>query len=175
MRAIRYSLIVTACTALLGLSAGAQTPQPAIVAPPAAGAAAGPGTGPMMGQGNPAMHQRHAAHREQRRAQREANLKQILQITPAQEGAWNTWTAARRAGSPARLDRDELARLSTPERLDRMRALRVARGTEMDRRAEATKAFYATLSPSQQKAFDVLSARRWGGGMGGHHRGMHRG
>lgn len=173
MRVIHHALIVAACTALLGLSAGAQTPQPAIVAP--AGAATAPGSGPMMGQGYPAMHQRHAARHEQRRAEREANLKQILQITPAQEGAWNTWTAARRAGNPVRLDRAELARLSTPERLDRMRALRVARGVEMDRRAEATKVFYAALSPSQQKAFDVLTARRWDGGFGAHHRGMHRG
>jgi periplasmic protein CpxP/Spy len=170
MRVVRHSLIVTACTALLALSAAAQTPQPAIVAP-AAGAAAGP----VMERGNPAMSQRRAAHVEQRRAQREANLKQILQITPDQEAAWNTWTAARRAGNPPRLDRAELARLSTPERLDRMRALRAARGAEMDRRAEATKAFYAALNPSQQKAFDVLSTQRWGRGLGGHHRGMHRG
>jgi len=170
MRVARHSLIVTACTALLALSAVAQTPQPAIVAP-----AAGVAAAPMMGPGNPAMHQRHAAHMEQRRAQREANLKQILQITPAQEGAWNTWTAARRPASQLRLDRAELARLSTPERLDRMRTLRAARSAELDRRAEATKAFYAALSPAQQKAFDALTARRWGRGLGGHHHGMHGG
>jgi hypothetical protein len=174
MRTAHKYLIVTASAALLGLSAVAQTPQPATVAP-APAAASGASQGPMMRQGQPAMQQQHAARMEQRRTLRDAKLKQILQITPAQEGAWTTWTAARQASRPQRANRAELAQLTTPERLDRMRALRTARGAELDRRAEATKAFYAALSTPQQQAFDALTERRGKRGMGGHHGGgMHR-
>jgi hypothetical protein len=117
--------------------------------------------------GHPAMMQERMAHMQQRMAQREADLKQILQITPAQEGAWNTWVAARHTQALQRPAPGEFAQLTTPQRLDRMRALRATRDAEMDRRAEATKTFYAALSPSQQKAFDTLTARQWQHAMGG--------
>lgn len=156
-----------AVLALLGLSAGAQTP-PAAPAPPGA---------PMMqGQHGPMMQDRMARMQEHA-AERQARLKQILQITPAQEGAWSAWIGTLRHGSLQRPDRAEFARLSTPERIDRMRALRAARAAEMDRRGDATKTFYAALAPAQQKAFDALQLeRRWGQGGGhrggfGHHRG----
>ena len=169
-------LLVAACIAVLALSAGAQTP-------PAPGFSTGPGPGggpgPMaMRPGHPGMMQeQHRAHMQQRRAQREARLKQILQITPAQDSAWNAWTAARRPADMQRPNPGELAQLPTPERIDRMRALRTARSAEMDRRSDATKVFYAALNPSQQKAFDALTARRWDRGMGGRHGGWghHRG
>jgi hypothetical protein len=66
---------------------------------------------------------------------------------------------------------EEFAHLSTPERLDRMRALRTQRNAEMDRRADATKAFYAQLTPPQQKAFDEVALKFMRGrhGHGGHH------
>jgi Spy/CpxP family protein refolding chaperone len=157
-------LIAAACLAVLGFSASAQTPQPAVVAPGAPPAAVAPG--PMMRQHSPGMMQQFM---QQRRAEREARLKQILQIAPAQEGAWNAWVAARQPAAMQRPDRRELASLPTPERIDRMRALRNARIAEMDRRAEATKTFYAALTPAQQKSFDALAAERMGRHGGGHH------
>lgn len=160
-------LVAAACLAVLGATAGAQPAQPAVVAP-------GPAAvqGPMAGH---PMTRDHEARMQQRRAQREAALKQILQITPAQEAAWNTWLASRRP--PAELSRPrpgEFAQLTTPQRIDRMRELRAARAAEMDRRGEATKAFYAALTPAQQKAFDALPVARGFGGQGargswGHH------
>jgi hypothetical protein len=46
--------------------------------------------------------------------------------------------------------------LTTPDRLDRQRARLMERLAEFDRRAAATRTFYAQLSPSQKKAFDAL-------------------
>ena len=169
-------LFVAACMAVLALSAGAQTPPaPGFSTGPGPGGSAGPLT---MTPGHPGMMQeQHRAMWQQRRAQREARLKQILQITPVQEGAWNAWTAARRPAQIQRPNPGEMARLTTPERIDRMRAMRAARIAEMDRRADATKVFYAALTPPQQKAFDALTARRWDRGMDGRHGGWghHRG
>lgn len=157
-------LVAASALALLGLTAAAQAPQPAVVAPRPA---------PMM-QGHHPMMEQHLAQRQQRMAQRQTRLKQILQITPAQEGAWNTWIASRQVARPGpRGQLDGFAQLTTPERIDRMRALRAERAAEADRRGEATKSFYAALAPAQQKAFDALQAER-GSRRGGHH-GRHRG
>lgn len=119
-------------------------------------------------------------------AKRQAEMKAKLKITPAQEGAWTTFTAAmqppaRMMGSdrPMAAQRAELDKLTTPERIDRMKALRTQRmadrNAEMDKRGEATKAFYAALSPEQQKSFDA-GHRKMGSRQGhgrGHHGGMH--
>jgi len=159
MKSVHKQLVVAACLAVLGAAASAQPAQPAIVAP-----------GGPPGAGRPIM-QEHFARMQRYVQRREAELKQVLQITPAQEGAWDTWIASRRP--PANLERPrpgEFAQLTTPERIDRLRALRAQRIAEMDRRGDATKAFYAALTPSQQKAFDALAAMRMGR-FGGHHRG----
>lgn len=112
---------------------------------------------------------------QQHRAQRMAALKEKLKLTPAQEGAWNSFAEAQRppartAGQP-RPDRAELAKLTTPERLDRMQARQAERSAMFTKRADATRSFYAALSPEQQKTFDAESARRFGHGKrDGHHR-----
>ena len=158
-------LAAATALALLGLTAAAQAPQPAVVAP---------GPAPAM-EGQRPMMEHHMARQQQRVAQRQERLKQILQITPAQESAWNTWIASRQTGKAFQRDqRAEFAQLTTPERIDRLRALRAARAAEADRRGEATKAFYAALSPTQQKAFDALQVERVLKRAGGHH-GHHRG
>jgi hypothetical protein len=113
-------------------------------------------------------------HMQRRMAQRQAALKQILQLTPAQEGAWNAWIASRQPSNRQRPNPAELAQLTTPERIDRMRALRADRIVQMDRRGDATKTFYAALTAPQQKAFDALVMQRMGGAMGGGHGGWGR-
>lgn len=108
-------------------------------------------------------HGHSAEERAKRHAAHAAAIKQKLQLTPAQESAWTTFTTAMQPSPrPAMPDRAELAKLSTPERLDRMRALHNQRGANMDRRAEALKAFYATLSPEQQKTLDAETAQHFG-------------
>jgi Zn-finger nucleic acid-binding protein len=65
-------------------------------------------------------------------------------------------------------DRAEIDKLTTPERLDKMRELRKQRDAQMDKRDEATRTFYATLSAEQKKIFDANTARpfhnRWSQG-----------
>ena len=148
--------IAAASLAALGVVAVAQTPP----SPTASG---------------PARQERREgfdpARMQERMAERQARLKQKLGITAAQEGAWAGWTAA--IQPPAnwkRPDRAEFERLTTPERIDRMRALRTERMARMDQRADATKTFYAALSPEQKKTFDNETARFLQRGGRHHHR-----
>jgi len=105
------------------------------------------------------------ARMEQMVAKRSAQLKAKLQLTPAQEPAFATFIAAIKPSADMMAKRPEpaeLANLSTPERIDRMRALRQQRMSDMasamDKRDEATKVFYATLSVEQRKTFDEAHA-----------------
>ena len=100
------------------------------------------------------------AKRQERMARRLEAFKQKLQIGPAQEGAWSAFAAALKpAAMMQRPDRAEFARLTTPERIDRMKQMRAQHMAELDRRADATKAFYAVLNPQQQKVFDDATLR----------------
>ena len=159
-------LLAAAVLAAMGFAAVAQTP-----AAPPYGAAAAPTP-----SAQPDRMGRHDPARMQARiAERQARFKQLLQITPAQDAAWNAFVASMQP--PAnwkRPDRAEFERLTTPERIDRMRALRTERMARMDKRGEATKALYAVLSPEQKRVFDERTARRGMGGHGGHH-GHHKG
>jgi hypothetical protein len=59
-----------------------------------------------------------------------------------------------------------LAKLPTPERIDQMKTLRSQHMGEMnaamDKRGEATKTFYATLTPEQKKTFDSATMSHHG-------------
>lgn len=111
-------------------------------------------------------------------AKRQAAMKAKLNITPAQEGAWTSFTAAMQppAGMHARPtpeQRAEFDKLGTPERIDKMRAMRTQRmaamSAQMDKRGEAIKTLYAALSPEQQKVFDTEQQKRGKhGGRGDH-------
>jgi protein CpxP len=139
--------IASALLASLGLGAAAQTP-PAPESQPRVEA-----------------QQRMERHM----ARRAAQLKQKLALTPAQEPAWNAWTESIKPAGAMRQrpDREAFAKLTTPERIDRMRALRAERMARMDQRADATKTFYAVLTPEQKKVFDQETLRM-------HKRGMHQ-
>ena len=97
-------------------------------------------------------------------AKRQAELKAKLKITPAQEGAWSTYTAAHQppADVGQRPSRADFEKLTTPQRIDKMREMQAKRSAEMDKRAESTKTFYAALTPEQQKVFDANAMRRHG-------------
>jgi hypothetical protein len=127
-------------------------------APPPSGwrpsAADGPGAPPPMA--------RHHRLDPEARAQ---HLRDVLQLRPDQDGALNAYLAAsgpREWGKDRpRPDAADGPRqpLSTPERLDR----EIAHLEHAKARIDATRSFYAALSPSQKKAFDAL------GPMGGGH------
>ncbi len=56
---------------------------------------------------------------------------------------------------PTPPDPQEFEKLTTPERIDRLNVLRAQHAGLLDKRAEAAKRFYATLTPSQRKVFDL--------------------
>ena len=172
--------------AVLALVAGAalaQAPAPATTPTASGSAQAGAhgrmGHGEMHGDRHGGRHgdrhgDRHAGtgHRTPERAAMQqrldrhmADLKQSLQLTPAQEPAWNQFTSAMRpaATPPARPDRAAMAGMTTPQRLEQMQAMRQQHQAEMDKRTAAVRSFYATLTPEQQKRFDAQTARAMGG------------
>lgn len=166
MISVRQSLVFTALAAAIGAGAIAQT---APATPPAAAAPDSRGHAQGHGQGH-----RDSGEWQQRFERRMGELRQQLQISPAQEGAWTAFTEAMQPGQRMqRPDREAMAGMSTPQRIDTMRAMRAQRMARMDQRADATKTFYAALSPEQQKTFDELTARRLQ--KGGKHHGEHRG
>ncbi len=101
-------------------------------------------------------------------AERQNKLKQSLQITAAQEPAWNAFVAsmAPPAKGMNRPSRDEMEKLTTPQRLERMQAMKAQHDQHMTARLEATKRFYNALTPEQQKRFDAESHRFMGKGHG---------
>lgn len=138
----------------------------------------GQGAGPAahaqgMGMG---MGKHDPAQMQTRMTQRLAKLKNKLNITPAQEAAWTSYADALKPMPRAAMSssRAELNKLTMPERLDRMRALHTehmtAKTAQMAQYADATKAFYATLSADQKKVFDDQFSH-YAGGKGGHRSG----
>ncbi len=100
---------------------------------------------------------------------RHAAQKAQLKLTAEQESAWTTFTTAMRPDGSMmanRPDPAEMAKLTTPERIEKMKAVREQHVKDMfaamDRRGEATKVFYATLTPEQQKVFDATAMPRFG-------------
>jgi len=121
------------------------------------------------GQGMNHMGQMDPAKMQAMFDKRHAAQKAQLKLTAEQESAWTTFTTAMRpdAGMMAnRPDPAEMAKLTTPERIEKMKSIREQHVKDMfaamDRRGEATKVFYATLTPEQQKVFDATAMPRFG-------------
>lgn len=120
------------------------------------------------------------AKMQKRMAERQAKLKAELKLAPEQEAAWSAFVARTapelRMGGKDRAQREDWSKMTTPERLDKMQARHAERGEKMAERIDATKSFYATLTPEQQKTFDTQSMRATGGkhrgGMKGDHQHM---
>jgi protein CpxP len=152
------SLVLAGLLATLGAAAFAADAPP----PPPPAAASG------MAKHDPAKMQEHMLKRQ-------ADLKAKLKLTAAQEPAWTTFSASMQppARGP-RPDKAAMEKLTTPERIDKMRAMHAERSAQMEKRGEATKAFYAALSPEQQKVFDANAMPHGGpgehGGPGRHHK-----
>jgi protein CpxP len=129
--------------------------------------------GPMEGHGDhAAMMQHHIQH-----------LRDVLQLTPAQEPALQALVAAMKPPEGLRekmkAEHEAMAQLTTPQRLDRMKARMAEHEAMMDQHIAAVKHFYAQLTPAQQKAFDALPpmmghGEHPGDRMGGHRMGGHK-
>ncbi len=111
-------------------------------------------------------------------AARAQHLRDVLQLRSDQEPALQAYLSSMKPPEGARErmrgERGERADLTTPQRLDRQAARMAERQAAFARRADATKRFYAALSPTQQKAFDAMhkdtrgKMGRRGGGFRGH-------
>ena len=168
MKALRTSLITAGLLAALGGTAMAQMGPGGMPGHDAREGHHGPRTEKMREHMREQMAERHAQHL--------SALKAKLQLGASQEAAWKTFADAMQppAAPPARMDRVAMDKLSTPERIDQMQALHAQRDAEMKKRGDATKAFYAGLSPEQKKTFDSETTRFMvgAGGQrmhGGHH------
>ena len=159
MKSIFKPLLITAMLATAGLGAYAQD-------------ASGP---PPDGHGMRHHGQMDPAKRQEMMAKHAVALKAKLNLTATQEGAWSTYMAAMQAspGMAASMDgknrekmHAEWAALTTPQRIDKMKEMKTQHDAEMAKRGDATKLFYAALSPAQQKVFDANTMRQ---GHGGHH------
>lgn len=150
---------VIATAALAGsFAVSAQTQASPAVQPAATATAAAAPT---------AHHHSHRAKSKldhaQRHAERSERLKTILQIQPNQQAPWDKYVQATSPQPRAqKAERPDLRKLTTPERLDLAQKLRKERNAKAEQREQATRSFYSSLTPSQQKAFDTLTAQRPG-------------
>lgn len=126
---------------------------------------------------------RWKAHRAEREAGREAHERQraadialLLRLKPEQQTAFQALEASlkppggerqgwRREGDAGG------APSTTVQSLDRMQAKMTEHEARMRARLDATRKFYASLSPEQQGLFDALMRLRHGGGEGGRRHG----
>jgi len=112
-------------------------------------------------------HAAMMAHMKERMAKRQAELHDKLKLNASQEAAWNTYLSKIKPdGMSPRPDRAEMAKLSAPERMERHLAMMKEHEKHLETRIAATKQFYATLTPEQQKIFNDEFARGWEHGHG---------
>ncbi len=141
---------------------------------------------PAPGGQRPPMEGRQRPDPAEMRAHMAERMTAVLQLTPQQKPALDAFLASMAppegARQARRADMGQMRDMTTPQRLDAMAARMAERQQAFARRAEATKRFYAQLTPSQQKAFDAMGpmGRGMGHGMGpggkaGHHGGPGRG
>lgn len=94
-------------------------------------------------------------HRTKHMEQHHERLHAALNLTPAQEGAWTKLMDSEhtmdREGHGAR---EDLAKLTTPERAQRMLERMNKQQAQLTEHVAAITAFYAVLTPEQQKTFD---------------------
>ena len=167
MISLRQRMVWAGVMASAAFAASAQTPPPANV--PLSATQAQAAATPADADAKPRMeHRKNFAQRfermQQHRAQRLAALKDKLQLSAQQQGAWTSYTTALQPPAMPKPEdraarRAEFEKLTTPERIDRMQARQAERSAMFAKRADATKAFYAQLTPAQQKTFDAESLR----------------
>jgi len=148
----------------------AQSPGPMGMRPPMFGNDKMPG---MMG--NPKMQEQRDAKRAERHQNRLDELKVYLQLQASQDDAWQSFAGVMKTPikRPAPMTPSEVEKLTTPERIDKMMARKAETDAEITKRLNASKTFYATLTPTQQRVFDTHTQKLFSKGPMGHHTKMH--
>ena len=116
---------------------------------------------------------KRAEKMQQRMDKRMGELKAQLAITAAQEGSWRDFQAAMKppvknmnSKEVKAVKHDAMKAMTTPERLDARQAMSQQRDAQMKVRTDVIRAFYAQLTPTQQKTFDGASLKMMGGKKG---------
>ncbi len=92
-------------------------------------------------------------------AQQIEALHRALNLTPLQESAWRVYRATADAPNTAQQRRSAaaamFAQIDAPRRMDLVEAEMRQELADLQRQSQALKAFYARLSPQQQRIFDA--------------------
>jgi protein CpxP len=117
-----------------------------------------PGHGPMHPGMNDSKKEEMKAKHQQKFLD---DMKVYLQLQPSQEAAWQAFATSMKTPHkrPARPSQAEIEKWTTPERIDKMMAIKQERDADMAQRLNATKTFYGTLTPAQQKVFDTQTQK----------------
>ena len=87
------------------------------------------------------------------------SLHRALNLTPDQEGAWRAYRSAADAPNTVQQRRNAaaamFAQIDAPHRMDLVEAEMRQELVDLQHQAQALKAFYARLSPQQQRIFDA--------------------
>lgn len=124
--------------------------------------------GPVMADPGCGPRGSHQEHHARMMEQHHKQLHDALKLTPEQESGWTKLMESEQprpalsGGKP-----DDWAKLNAPERAEKMLELSKARQVQMAEHVRALKAFYATLTPEQQKAFEDYHAAPRNGMRGG--------
>lgn len=110
----------------------------------------------MQGKENAEGHADRFAKRHQHRMD---TLKQSLKLSQEQAPAWAAFEGAMQAEGLNHPEHNTVSKMTTPERLDIMTTMKAQHNEQMQKRLDATRTFYATLTPEQKKTFDQGTAQ----------------
>lgn len=114
-------------------------------------------------------HQQHAQWAE-RAAAHQQKLREQLKLTPSQDAAFATYTAAiKPAARGERARHADWKSLPAPERMEKRIEMARQHVAMMETRLAALNTFYGVLTPEQKKVFDANSM-----GHGGRHMRHHK-
>ena len=100
-------------------------------------------------------HERYSKNMEQH----QKKLHDTLKLSVEQEPAWKKLVESEQVMHSAKpIKREDWSKLSVTERADKMLEMSKARQERMGEHVVALKAFYATLTPAQQKSFEDFHA-----------------
>ena len=127
----------------------------------------GLGAGSFAAQAQEAKPDMHAKWGE-RAAMHQQKLHDLLKLTPSQDSAWASYTAAARSAHPRgeRGERGAWKTMSAPQRMEKRIEMAKQHIGAMETQLAALNTFYSVLTPEQKKLFDANSIGRGG------HRGM---
>ncbi len=98
--------------------------------------------------------QRH----ENRQAQHLERMKNLLQLQPEQQAAWQAYVTSVHSHPRhmALVAKTDWQAMNTLQRLDAQAQMRQQHHADAEQRDQATRTFYNSLNAAQQKAFDSL-------------------